>query len=342
MGAVVHHQEDHRQALLDRHRHGGQLGAHPAVADQRDHHPVRLGDLHAERGGRAEAHRGRAAGGDEPAVGGQRVALRHAVLVPADVGDQHRVGGQRGAHVGEDALGPQRELVAAAAFGARREQLRPGGADPLAQAGPARTGSAPARTASRDRPHGAGRRRRRRRSRPDSCGRSRPGRCRSGSAGPAGTARCTPGSRSWRRSRRTGWRWPAPRRRRGRSALVTSRPQKPVMPSTSGWSSGSAPLAISECATGMSRCSASSRSASRPAAPPQPAAEVDQRPLGADQQRGDPLGVGGRQAGPRRRARAAGRSGAGRGSGRENRSIGTFEQHRARAGRRWRSRTPAR
>ena len=36
-------------------------------ADQRHDHPVRLGDLHAERRRRSEAHGGRAAGRDEPA-----------------------------------------------------------------------------------------------------------------------------------------------------------------------------------------------------------------------------------------------------------------------------------
>src|SRR4051812_27362165 len=48
VGPVVHHQEDHRQALLDSHRYRRELGAHPAVADECDDHPVRLGDLHAD------------------------------------------------------------------------------------------------------------------------------------------------------------------------------------------------------------------------------------------------------------------------------------------------------
>ena len=111
-------------ALLDRHRHRRQLGAHAAVADERDHGPVGLGDLDADRGGRAEAHRRGAARRDEPPVVGQLVALGDAVLVPADVGDQDRVGRQSRAQVGEDPLRPQRELVAAPALAAVGEQRR--------------------------------------------------------------------------------------------------------------------------------------------------------------------------------------------------------------------------
>ena len=70
------------------------------------------------------------------------------------------------------------------------------------------------------------------------------------------------------------------------------------MPSSSGWSSGRAPLAISECATGMSRCSARASSACRGGRVAQPAADVDQRPLGLDQQPGDPVGDVVGQAGP--------------------------------------------
>ncbi len=42
-------------------------------------------------------------------------------------------------------------------------------------------------------------------------------------------------------------------------SLMNFVPQKPVMPRISGWSSGSAPLPISVCATGSDRCSASAR-----------------------------------------------------------------------------------
>ena len=42
-------------------------------------------------------------------------------------------------------------------------------------------------------------------------------------------------------------------------SLMNFVPQNPLMPRISGWSSGSAPLPISECATGSDRCSASSR-----------------------------------------------------------------------------------
>ena len=42
-------------------------------------------------------------------------------------------------------------------------------------------------------------------------------------------------------------------------SLMNFVPQNPVMPRINGWSSGSAPLPISVCATGSCRCSASSR-----------------------------------------------------------------------------------
>ena len=69
----------------------------------------------------AEAHGGGPARRDEPAPGGQFVALRHAVLVPAHVGDQHRVGRQGVPQVGQDPLRPEREGVAAALLPGRRE-----------------------------------------------------------------------------------------------------------------------------------------------------------------------------------------------------------------------------
>ena len=42
-------------------------------------------------------------------------------------------------------------------------------------------------------------------------------------------------------------------------SLMNFVPQNPVIPRISGWSSGSAPLPISVCATGSDRCSANSR-----------------------------------------------------------------------------------
>src|SRR4029453_14163720 len=76
---------------------------------------------------------------------GAGVARGPPFLVPADVGDQHRVVGQGGAEVGQDAFGSQRELVAAAAFGTRGEHPGAGGVDLLAQRGAARgRGSLPA------------------------------------------------------------------------------------------------------------------------------------------------------------------------------------------------------
>ena len=47
-------------------------------------------------------------------------------------------------------------------------------------------------------------------------------------------------------------------------------PQKPGIPSTSGWSSGTVPFAISEWTIGASRSSASSTTAARPSSPRRP------------------------------------------------------------------------
>ena len=74
----------------------------------------------------------------------------------------------------------------------------------------------------------------------------------------------------------------------------------------------------------MSRCSTSraQRVEAGPAA--QPAAEVDQRPLGGDEQVGDPPGDVGRQAGPLRGRERVARLRVSAGTGREKWSIGTL------------------
>ena len=104
---VVHDHPDDGQPLFDGGRDCGQLGAHSAIANKGDDGPVRLGDLNTERGSRSETHGGEAARGDEAALGRELVALRHAVLVPPNVGDQDGVGGQRVEQVLQDALRTQ-------------------------------------------------------------------------------------------------------------------------------------------------------------------------------------------------------------------------------------------
>src|SRR5262249_29158908 len=99
-----------------------QLGTHAAVADEGDDDPVGVGQLDAYRRGRAEAHRRGAARGDEPPGLRQWVALRDTVLVPPDIGDQDGVRWQRGPHIGEDPLGPKRELIATAPVSTRVKQ----------------------------------------------------------------------------------------------------------------------------------------------------------------------------------------------------------------------------
>ena len=94
-----------------RRRDDVRVGAEAAVADQRDRGAIRLADLDPEHRRRAEAHRRQAARRDEGARHRDRELLRDAVLVPADVGDDEAVLGQRLAQLAEDALGPEGELV---------------------------------------------------------------------------------------------------------------------------------------------------------------------------------------------------------------------------------------
>ena len=181
---VVHHDPHHRQVRFHRRGDDRRIRAEAAVADQRHGRAIRVRHLHAQHRRRTEAHRRQAARRDERAGHGDRKLLRHAVLVPADVGDQEPVLGQRAPQVAQDALGPHRELARTSTDGrsCAANSRRPAG-DVVAQRSAravlhVRAPPPPARQAPPSR-------RRPRRARSDSCGRSPRDRHRCGSAASA-------------------------------------------------------------------------------------------------------------------------------------------------------------
>ncbi len=253
---VVHDHPDDGDVLLERGREHRRVLAEPAVADQRDDHAVGARELRAERRRRAEAHRRVAPGREDRARLEDRELLADAVLVPAHVGRDQRVARQRCAHVGEDALGPHRIGVARRVLAvARDEGLAYGGdlaRELLALACRRARAGAPTRLSTDQRLLEIG----------DGADLDRVVAADLGGIDVdvdelgrrevervLGLPRAAVGLREARAERRGS------SRRRAHWSLMNFVPQNPVMPSTSGWSSGSAPLPISVCATGICRWS---------------------------------------------------------------------------------------
>ena len=239
------------EVVLDGRGEHRRVLAEAAVADQRHHGAVGGGELGADGGRRPEPHGGEAARGEDGAGRADRELLADAVLVPADVGGDVGVVGQ---------LGPRRRPGSArASSGTRRWWPSPG----------CRRRTRPGRRRCARRPRAARTRPGRARGRPGS---ARPSAAAASATTPISVGKLRPislGSMSMWISAVGGMSKVKPRYHEllsaslnrvpmasmtsaARQVSLTSRvPQKPVMPSTSGWSSPRAPLPIRLWATGM-------------------------------------------------------------------------------------------
>src|SRR5262249_58000448 len=84
-------------------------------------------------GRRAEAHRRQAARSDERSGNAEWILLADAVLVPADVGDDEGIVGQRFFQLGENALRAHRVLIRRPLMGPVLRERPPGARDLVAQ-----------------------------------------------------------------------------------------------------------------------------------------------------------------------------------------------------------------